>query len=416
MMFKVIKENSNFRKLIAALFISELGSWFTYMLLIVLSYEKTKSILSTMGIIGFSSIGGLIGGAIAGVLIEKRKPQGVIVATNVLSVLLLVSVFFLPTHFAIYYIVAFFIALIGSFRNPAMNKFLVMVVEKDNLAEANSSFQLTREIIKIIGPALAVATLAALPESKQNIGFLIDASTYALGALIILSAINLKPVANNESNTNTKDEKKESFKEMWIEGLQPFKIPIVSSVLIMYFFIILGIGGVDVTLTAYVHESGNPTLFVGYIIGSISLGIIISSMLAAKLIKKLPLSFRLGGVALFIGIFYMGIGITSNIIIMMISAFILGFFTAIYNISASTFWQQTIPFDQIGRFFSIVTSVFSAITLLGMLINGIVAELSSPKFVIIISGLLIAFISLFGMIRISNAEKVDKKEKSALSV
>ncbi|MBM6619125.1 MFS transporter [Bacillus suaedaesalsae] len=408
-MLNILKQNLMFRRLAISLFISEIGSWFSYMLLIVMTYTKTETLLTTMGIALFLSVGSLVGGAIAGVIIENKNPAKVIVATNISSAILIASLFFLPNTLHVYFVAAFAISFISSFRTPAFNKYIVNIVDEKQLMEANGTFQSTRELVKIIGPGLAATVLGILPEGQQNIGFLIDSATYVLASTLFigLSLASIEPI-----QLEGKKEKK-SFWKSWVEGLSPIKSPIVISVLVMYVCIMLGIAGVDVTFTAHVDKSGYKAEYVGYILGALSAGMILTSIFGSAIIKKLPLAIQLGGGTLGLGIFYACIGFSSNLYLMMASAFALGIFNSAFNMSASTFWQTAIPYDQLGRFFSTITSFLSSITLLGMGINGLVGTISSPQFVIILCGALILISGLCSIFIIMAVTKNSMKNTPA---
>ncbi|WLD93245.1 MFS transporter [Alkalihalobacillus sp. AL-G] len=401
-MINILKENGLFRRLASSLFISELGSWFSYMLLIVMTYSKTETLLTTMGIAGCLSIGSIVGGVMAGVIIENKNPAKVIIATNMASAFVISMLYWLPSDIWIYYIAAFFISLVSSFRTPAFSKYIVSVVKQENLMEANAAFQTTREVIKVLGPGLAATVLALLPENQQGIGFLIDAATYVIACFMFIgiSITSMEPI-QEENGSGVK----ESFWQKWVEGLKPIKSPIVISVMLMYVFIMLGIAGVDVTFTAHVNNSGYEAEYVGYVIGALSIGMVLTSFFGSTFIKKLPLSVQLGGGTLGLGLFYGGIGFSNNLSIMMVSAFLLGIFNAGFNMSASTFWQTAIPYEQLGRFFSTITSFLSAITLIGMALVGILGTLLSPQFVIVLCGFVILVAGLVSMFVIHAVNK-----------
>jgi MFS family permease len=402
-MLKLLKYNSKFRWLTTSLFISELGSWFSYMLLIVLTYSQTNSLLTSMGVTGSLSIGSLLGGVVAGVLIENRRPLSVIVTTNFISGIGIGLLYFLPNHMWIYYLAAFFISFVSAFRNPAFNKFIVNIVDKDDLMIANGLFQSIREIVKIIGPGLAAAVLGILPEGEKGIGFLIDAASYLVACALLIGLL-FKGGSPAVSIGKEKLKQKQNFWQRWVEGIAPAKSPIIGSILIMYIFIMIGIAGIDVTLTAHVNTSGYKAVYVGYIIGALSVGIILTSAFGSKYIKKWPLQVQLGGATAGFGLFYLGIGLSHDIFLMIVSAFFLGIFNSIFNMGSETFFQMAIPYNQLGRFFSVVGSFLSTITLIGMALNGVIGTISSAQFVIIISGLVVCIsgIGSFFLIMVVN--------------
>jgi MFS transporter, DHA3 family, macrolide efflux protein len=414
-MMQLLRHNRKFGKLISSSLISQMGSFFTYMLLIVISYDHNHSMLATMGITGASSIGSLIAGFFSGVVVDRGSPVRIMVTSYMCSALVIASLFWLPANVYCYYAVALLIAVFGAFSSPAFSKYQVMIVERKDLADANASFQVLREIVKIVGPGLAVFVLGLLPSEWKPIGFLIDASSYALAALLFVGR-DFQAVRDTNATAELKaPTEKSSFVNVWREGLQPLRNPIVTNVLILYFLIILGIAGADVILTAHVSHSGYSSLYLGYLIAAWSAGLILASLLGPRVFRKWSLAMQLGGSAVGIGVFYAGIGVCDNIYGMLASGFVLGLFNAVYNVSAPTYWQEQIPMEQIGRFFALVSSIFSVLTLVGMSLNGLLGTWYSPRLVLQVSGgaiAMVGFISIFTIMIAERRVRFSQMEKS----
>lgn len=415
-MFKLLKSNKKFALLLASSSISQFGSFFSYMLLIVLSYERTQSMATTMGITLSSSIGSLLMGFFAGVFIDRiSSPKKILITTNVLSAAVIGSLFFLPHHMWINYIAVFLIAVLSSFSLPAFNKVQVTIVDRQNLMNANASLQSIREITKIIAPGAAAFVLSALPNSLKPVGFLIDASTYIIAFFLVL-AIQLKGREQRAvEQENQPINKWAKFKQDWIEGWGPFKNPVIANILILYFVLIMGIAGFDVILSAHIFQAEMPTMYVGYILSAQSFGMILSTLITPRFVKNFPISLRLGGSALGIGVFMMGIGGFNQIAIMLGFGFLLGISNAVYNFTAPTYFQENVPESMLGRFFGLVTSIMSVLSILGMSINGVLGSAYSGAFVILLIGGIIAVFGGISIIFISAAEKKEKRSTNSVS-
>lgn len=126
-----------------------------------------------------------------------------------------------------------------------------------------------------------------------------------------------------------------------------------------------------------------------------------------------PVTVQLGVSFLLIGICYSLIGLGAGLLAMMAAAFLTGVFNAIYNMSASTFWQKSVPYHQLARFFSFANSVFTFITLVGMSANAYISSLFSAGFDIVLCGLLIALAGVILIVTISivkSREALKQKE------
>lgn len=412
-MFKLLKRNIGFRNLMLSSFISDLGAWFSYMLLIVLAFEASGSIMQTMWVVGAEAVAMLVGGAVAGVIIEDKLPSKVISVSNILSAFIIGLLFFIPANPWIYVCAAFLNTLVVSFRIPAYNKFMVAAVDEEDLIHSNAGIQMIQGVIKIIGPGLAAFVLGVLPEAHQNVGFLIDSSTYIVAATFMFMSTKYIEFTHEDKQQEAKE--KYTFKKRWIEGIQPFKKPIIINVFMLYVFVMFGIAGFDVLMTAHISESGYGTLMIGYTAGSLSGGMILMSMLGSKWVKKLPLFIQLGGSITGFGLFFTCIGWSENIIAMIASSFLVGIFFATFMMSASTFWQTTVPYEQLGRFMSVGRSLLSVATLSGMTLNGFVAGLTSGGFVIFWCGLLITVAGSVSLLTIHRRRESDSSSDPKVS-
>jgi len=405
-MWTLIRKNRPFGRLLLSSLVSELGSHFTYMLMIVLSYEEHRSMVTTMGIAIASSIGALVFGSLAGVWVERWNPVRVMVVANLLQALLIGALFWLPVNMWIYYMVAFALAVVRSFLTPAWRKYQVHVVDESDMMNANASIQATRESLKIIGPILAVAVLGLVPKDSQVIGYLIDAVSYVLCAVVLFGL----PAATPTEAQATGASGGQSFREQWAEGFRPLKHPILAAVAGMFVLILVGISGADVIFTAHVTATGNESLDVGYLFAALSAGLILASVFGTKFFSRWPLAIRLGGATLAIGLCELWIGVSGSLLSMAAAAFVLGLFNSIYNISASTYMQVTVPRAQIGRFFGLMGSIFSTAMLLGLALNGLLGVFLTPQAVLYWTGGVLSLAGVLSMFVITIAERRYKQQ------
>ncbi|HET7579079.1 MAG TPA: MFS transporter, partial [Bacillales bacterium] len=408
-MLSFMKQHKDLKFLITSVFISQLGTWFTYMLFVVQIFNQTKDERLTMIVVGAQMVAMLIGGQVAGIIIESKNPKTTLIASDWISAVIIAFVFFMPANVYVYSLFAFLMAFVNAFRMPTFQKYLVASVNEDDLMQANSSFQMIRELVKIIGPAMAVFVLALLPTSLKELGFVIDAVSYVIAACLLINLAVVKQPAGNDKAGSETDAHPTSWIDKWKGGLTPLKDPIVSHVFIIFLLLLFGIAGADVVLTSHVSEAGLNSYGVGYLIGALSLGLLLTAVLAAKHVKKWPLSIQLGVSSLLLGLSYSLIGFGSSLWTMMGAAFLTGIFNAIYNMSATTFWQKSVPYEQLGRFLSFSNSIFSIATLIGMLANAYISRIFSAGFDIMICGSIIAMGGLLLVINIT----LDERKKIA---
>ncbi|HEU5140794.1 MAG TPA: MFS transporter [Bacillales bacterium] len=413
-MFSLMKRHRDLRFLITSVFISQLGTWFTYMLFVVQIFNQTKDERLTMIVVGAQMVAMLIGGQVAGIIIENKNPKTVLITSDWISAVIISSVFFMPANVYVYSFFAFLMAFVNAFRMPTFQKYLVAAVEEDDLMQANSSFQMIREFVKIIGPAFAVFVLALLPTALKPLGFVIDSFSYVSAACLLIGLTAVKKSTKNEKKP---DVPKTGWLENWKGGLTPLKDPIVFHVFTIFLLLLFGIAGNEVVLTSHVSESGLGSFQVGYIIGALGFGILVTSTLGAKYVKNWPLSVQLGVSSLLLGLSFSLIGLENSLLGMMAAAFLTGVFNAVYNMSSSTFWQKRVPYEKLGRFMSFASSVFSIATLIGMAANAYISRIFTAGLDMMFCGGVIAFAGLLLVINITLAERkkatLNKQSKTA---
>lgn len=181
------------------------------------------------------------------------------------------------------------------------------------------------------------------------------------------------------------------------------------NLLVIFLLILFGVAGADVMLTAHVNDIGLNTYTVGYVVGALSFGILVTSMVAAKWVIHWPLQIQLGVSGFALGLSYSIIGFGANLITLILAAFMTGACNAIFNMSSSTFWQKQIPYTQLARFFGLVGSLASAVTLIGMGVNGLLSEWITAGLTIMLCGLLIALAGLLLIVNLSLTQKYKKQ-------
>jgi predicted MFS family arabinose efflux permease len=267
---KFIFTHKKYSLLLTASLISQFGSFFTYMLVIVLTYQKTHSLIHTMGVTLCSALGSLLTGLIAGIYVDKFKASTIMIITDSLSAIVLFVLFFLPFMPFSYYVCVFIIAVLASFNGPAFNKLQVTIVEQDFILESNAIRQVMRELIKIVAPGTAAFVLSLLPNSLRSLGFIFDGASYLIAMIMVLLVFfNVK--FERENTKGIRESALKSFKKSWIEGWEPFKNPVILNILIMFFIITAGIAGFDVIMSAHLLSKHIPIIYLGYIIVRASL-------------------------------------------------------------------------------------------------------------------------------------------------
>jgi MFS family permease len=152
-----------------------------------------------------NTIPAVLFGSLAGVYVDRWHKKDVLVITNVLRGLLLLSLPFLlwltrgqvfanlPLGFEILLVVAFLVSALGQFFSPAEQSAISMIVDKPNLLSANSLYTTTAMGSLIVGFAIGDPILALADSLGASIGLgvnigkeLLVGASYALAGIVLL--------------------------------------------------------------------------------------------------------------------------------------------------------------------------------------------------------------------------------------
>ena len=151
---------ADFLKLWSGQTISSVGSQISFLALPLTAILFLEATPTQMGLL--SSIGALPGlfiGLFVGVWVDRRRRRPIMIAANIGRgvLLLLIPLAALTGNLRIeyLYILGFLTGALGLFFSVASQAYLVTLVGKEQLVEANSKLELSRSAADMVGPGLA---------------------------------------------------------------------------------------------------------------------------------------------------------------------------------------------------------------------------------------------------------------------
>ncbi|MFX1346491.1 MAG: MFS transporter [Promethearchaeota archaeon] len=325
----------------------------------------------------------------AGVLIDRWNRKKIIIVVDSLQAFIMVLIILVFSFdLAEPLIIIAINGLLGLFQGfhiPTVNAIVPTMVPKDRLSRMNGANLFLTGFLQIIGPIMAAMLMTFLP---ITIILLLDPITFVI-AFILLLLTSIPTINKDETSIQ-----KKSYLEDFKIGFQTLKlIPIVLMMLIISMFInfLLRPFSVFMPYLILFNHSGTPAdvaIVLACMNGGTLLGALVTTI---KKDWKHGFFIYFGGEFL-IMVTYGIIGITPHeyFLLMSIVIAILGFMIPIINTIYLTVMQQKVPKEKMGRISSIDYSISSAISPLGVLISGPLAEIFGvPK--------LFLFCSILGM-------------------
>jgi DHA3 family macrolide efflux protein-like MFS transporter len=298
----------------------------------------------------------------------------------------------------------FFRGICQSIHFPTVNAIIPIMIPKKHLSRMNAINYLFTGIIRVIGPIVA-ATLLAF--------FLIEKILWVDIFTFIIAIIPLLVITIPSITMNLKQSEKRSYFKEFKSGVNMLK-SIKSFVMLIIFISVINLLNMPFTtlmsLFILINHSGtaaNFALVSAFLQAGIVIGAIIASTKKHWRHKELIIIY-----STFIGIG--GYTITSLapksfFLLMGIGALIHASMIPIANTMFLTILQTKIPPKSQGRVFSIVASTAAAVTPLGMILSGPLAELMGIRLLFIIV-LYLQFVSIVVIWFFTNLKNIIRKE------
>lgn len=165
----LFKGNKNFRLLVMAKFLSDLGSQIQRFGLPWLVYKYTNSGSLMAFNFTLTLLPGLLFGFIGGQTSDNINKRKILLFGDLLSCFVTVVLYFLSyfnfnmnTSVIYVFILTFLLSSISSFYSPAFTSIIPNIVSKKDIVEANSIFSVFDSIASLIGPVIATLVISLL--------------------------------------------------------------------------------------------------------------------------------------------------------------------------------------------------------------------------------------------------------------
>ncbi len=388
--FADVLRNRHFLYMWAAQLLSQLSRNAIHFVQIVLIERLTGSSVH-LGLMIFSfTIPGALFSPIAGVLVDHLPRKYILLISNLLRALLVVTYVILLKHLhstwallILIYLITFIASTIGQFFAPAEQATLPLLLPKEQLLSANSLFNLTTALSQALGLLLLGPILV------KTIGianaFLVIAVWYGLAALLIL------PIPRDKGKVRLRDVytlSRMGWSHFWQQIKEAWKF-IARTRIVLFGILNMGLVAMFLMILAMVapgfaarvlHMQPEDAAFVfapagvGMLITTYILGqygyLMRRDLLLIGGLMSIALAFALLG--------WVGYGFPwkeYTIYVAMAISFVLGVGLSTVHVVSQTTLQEETPIDVQGRVFSTHYMLINLLGLPPMLFTGALFDL-----------------------------------------
>ena len=399
--YRDILKNRNFLLFWSGFTLSSVGDSLTRVALIWFVFEETNS-PQALGILTIAYTAPiLMGGFIAGPLLDRFSPRRVMVVDNLIRGLSFAALPFLHALglLEIWHVYVF-AAIYGSLMMVSLAggpTLIPSLVNRDQLETANAMETLSFTLSNVIGPPLAGLLIVWI--GTANI-IILDAISYFLFAFMLMG------ISTAQSPHTAVENKSDSLSLMSAVRLMiANKILLSTTLMFMAFNVGLGALTVFLPLVSDRIAPGSSQVF-GALLGALALGEVLSAGLAGSLRMNLRLGVRIALAQMLSGLSLALLVLQASFWAAASGLFLLGLFSAPLTIWAQTLRMRIIPVEMRGRTFALLRTLMQGATPLGGALAGFLLPVIGMQLMIGLSSVVISAPGLVGM-QVSELKEAD---------
>jgi MFS family permease len=353
-----------------------------------------------------------------GALVDRTSPRLVILITNGLRMLLVLSLAYMihqdTVQVGTVFILAFAFGVADAFFYPASTSILPSLVSRDELQAGNAIIQTTLHLGMTLGPVLAALIIAGEVSSVSHQefdataidgyaadreglarAFLIDGLTFGLSFLSLLF-VKVRPLEDesDEPSMSLYNEIKTAI--LWVVSIPAVRLGFLGMAVIHFFFMPMVFVGIPVWAKmrfvegAYVYGLVTAAFGAGALIGAIS-SAYVSSPGDKKLVPYMFWAYVFSGSTLGLIIIYDAYWWAMALF------FISGVFEAFFYVHFTTWLQKLTPEHLLGRVMSVLMLMSMGLLPIADAIMGFAIDFSLEITMLASAGLLMVFCTIVAL-------------------
>ncbi|HJQ23875.1 MAG TPA: MFS transporter [Blastocatellia bacterium] len=172
---------ASFRRIWLAELLSGLGSHISRLGLLLYLFHSTNNTKALATLLALEMLPGAIVAPVSGALIDRLSRRKIMIASDLARMVFMLTILAYPTQGVIYCMAALH-SISAAFFDPAKTASIPLLIESDQLTEANGIGQSTSNVMLVVGPVLG--TQLFMGAGLQTM-LVIDALTFLASALLI---------------------------------------------------------------------------------------------------------------------------------------------------------------------------------------------------------------------------------------
>ncbi len=374
--------------LLSSIGFSSIGDFIYLVAINIIVYQLTGSAAAVAGLWIVGPLTNIVTKFWTGSFIDYRSKRKVMIVTYIVRAVFICLIPLAP-NIAVIYVILVILSVAKAFFHPSSMTYIAILVSKEKRKQFNSIQSFTSSGAFIIGPAIG-GSLILLTSVE---------TTLWLNALFFLFSAILLFFLPGEENINKDKIPTLTFSQV----VQDFSMvkkfmsqnKYVSLTYLGFIIVMLFTFAMDAQEVVFTQQIiGLSEMEYSLLISITGIGSVIGAMLLSIFSKLFSLRYMI-----VIGIVMMTIGyviyaFSWSFLSIVVGFVILGFFNVFLNAGITTFYQNNVPVEIMGRVTSIYQLIQSAAQVIFILVVGFAADLISLRLTIITMALVMLFLSI----------------------
>jgi len=385
--------------LLTGLGLSSLGDFIYLVAINLLVLKMTGSAAAVAALWVVSPITSILVNGWSGSIIDRSNKKKIMIITDIVRAIAVAIIPLLPSVWMIYALL-FVINFAKSFFNPTSTAYITDLIPKEQRKTFNSIRSLVSSGAFITGPAIAGVLLIV---GNLEIAIYSNAISFVISAILIAF---LPSIDSSQNDTIEKLQLKNLLEDWRVVirfGKETIFVMTIYSSFIIFDIFTMAMDSQEVVFTQRVI--GLTEVEYSLLMSVTGIGYAAGGLLVIFISRFLSIRALIGTGLFMLAAGYFIYSLSTSFAMAATGFIILGFFFAFSNTGFTTFYQNNVPVEIMGRVTSIVSVLQSAVSVVFLLFIGIMGDLLPLRYTIVALSIISVVLAVFVIILVSQPTK-----------
>jgi MFS family permease len=415
--------NRNFTLLSIGQAISNIGDFVYSTTLLIWVYSLGGSAAAVSGVLVAQYVPNFLVGPLAGVFVDRWNRLRTMLTSDLLRAAIALLPIFAPGELRIpvIYLSVFFLSSVACFFGPSRTGLIQVLVADEELGQAASIGQVGLSLAFVIGPALA-SPLYFLVGPITAVS--INAASYVVSAFCLwrirVPAADLSPSAMRArtgelAQTETPGGLKAIVQELRIGFSFVFKTRVLLVITLLILIAMFGGGMINALDIVFVKQRLHTSPdFYGYLTATSGAGMLVGSICAGLLAKRIQARYMLVGSMILLGGFLVIYSLQTWFALALVFSFLLSFTNGGLEVGVAPLMMLNTPRHLMGRVMAVINTTSSGASLISIGLAGVLGSFIPVYLLLLIGGVLVALSGVFGWLALPAPAPATPEEISSV--